>query len=155
MPTRLTKTVTRLLRVNHRRKAYLQLYVRELGVTWENVRIMEHIRKHPGCMQADISKSIGITPAAVTQAIQKLEKQELIKRKTDEDNQRAKKLCLTEKGMEILSRGTELFDLTDGFMFEGFSEQELLEFEALLDRINENLAKCTVEKKKIMETRAE
>lgn len=153
MPTKFTKNVARLLRVNHKRKAYLQLYVRELGVSWENIRLMEHIRKYPGCMQADISKSIGITPAAVTQAIQKLEKQEFIKRETDEDNQRAKKLFLTEKGLEILAHGTELFDLTDTFMFEGFSDSELHELEMLLDRINENLEKY--EKKKIMENRVE
>ena len=141
MPTKFTKTVAKLFELNDTRKAYLQSFTGELGMAWEYVPVMEHIKTFPGCMQADISKKLKVTAAAVTQSTQKLEKQGLIKRITDEENQRAKKLYLTEKGLETLTKGTAIFDHIDKVMFESFSEAEQAEFMRLLDKTINNISK--------------
>lgn len=140
MPTKFTATVAKLFELHDTRKAYLQSFVEELGMAWEYVPLMEHIRTFPGCMQADISKKLKVTAAAVTQSTQKLEKQGLIKRIVDEDNQRAKKLYLTEKGLETLTRGTAIFDHTDEIMFKDFSAAEQTELMMLLDKLINNIS---------------
>ncbi|MCH5212435.1 MAG: MarR family transcriptional regulator [Oscillospiraceae bacterium] len=140
MPTKFTSTVAKLFELHDTRKAYLQSLVGELGMAWEYVPLMEHIRTFPGCMQADISKKLKVTAAAVTQSTQKLEKQGLIKRIVDEDNQRAKKLYLTEKGLETLTRGTAIFDHTDKVMFKDFSDAEQTELMMLLDKLINNIS---------------
>ena len=141
MPTKFTETVAKLFELHDTRKAYLQSFVGELGMAWEYVPVMEHIRTFPGCMQADISKKLKVTAAAVTQSTQKLEKLGLIKRIVDEENQRAKKLYLTEKGLETLTRGTAIFDHIDEIMFKGFSDTEQTELRLLLDKVINNISK--------------
>ena len=141
MPTKFTETVAKLFELQDARKAYLQSFVGELGMAWEYVPVMEHIKTFPGCMQADISKKLKVTAAAVTQSTQKLEKQGLIKRIIDEENQRAKKLYLTEKGLETLIKGTAIFDNIDKVMFENFSETEQADLMRLLDKIINNISK--------------
>ena len=110
-------------------------------MAWENVPVMEHIKTFLGCMQADISKKLTVTAAAVTQSTQKLEKKGFIKRIVDEGNQRAKKLYLTEKGFETLDKGTAIFDHIDRVMFESFSEEEQTELMMLLDKAINNISK--------------
>ncbi len=90
-------------------------------------------------MQTEVSKAIGVTPAAVTQSTKKLEAAGFIEKKTNSDNLRIKQMYITGKGMKMLEKGTEIFDKVDNIMFSGFSGEESKQLSGLLDRINKNL----------------
>lgn len=140
MPTKFTNIVSKLSYLSLLRRSCLQQYATENDISWEYVPILQHIRKFPGCMQVDISKAVGVTPAAVTQSTKKLEAAGFIEKKMNSDNLRIKQMYITDKGINMLERGTEIFDKVDNIMFDGFSNAESEQLSGLLDRINKNLA---------------
>lgn len=140
MPTKFTGAVSKMMYLNILRRNCLQHFAYEGGISWEYVPVLEHIKHFPGCMQADISKKLKVTAAAVTQSTQKLENAGLIEKKVDPDNLRVKRMYITEKGIEMLRQGTQTFDRVDSIMFQGFSDDEVMQLEGLLDRINKNMS---------------
>lgn len=140
MPTKYTGTVSKIMHLNILRKNCLQSFSPVEGISWEYVPVMEHIKHFPGCMQADISKKLKVSAAAVTQSTQKLENAGLIEKKIDPENLRVKRMYITQKGIEFLKTGTQTFDRVDGIMFSGFTDEEIRQFDSLLERINKNMS---------------
>lgn len=140
MPTKFTQLVGKLQYVAILRRNCLQDLGSEIGISWEYVPVLEHIKKFPGCMQVDISKKLNITPSAVTQSTKKLESAGLIEKKTDPDNLRVKQMYITDKGVQMLMSGTQVFDMVDNFIFDGFSDEETDCLSRLLDKINGNIS---------------
>lgn len=141
MPTKFTGVVARMMHIHHLRKQCLNCSEIEEGVSWEYARVLEYIKRCPGCKQTDISKKLNVTAAAVTQSTQKLEAMGLMEKKIDSSNLRAKLMYITEKGEKTLQKGTQLFDKIDGVMFDGFSDDELNQLTVMFDRVSENMAK--------------
>jgi DNA-binding MarR family transcriptional regulator len=82
---------------------------------------------------------MGISPAAVTTSLKKLEKEEYVTRAaTDEDNRR-NEIHITEKGIAKINENHGIFEALDRSMFEGFSEEELATLISLMNRIDKNL----------------
>lgn len=141
MPTKFTSVVGGMMHIQHLRKQCLHCLEIEEGISWEYMRVLEYIKRSPGCKQNDISKKLHVTAAAVTQSTQKLEAMGLMEKKIDSSNLRVKLMYITEKGERILDRGTELFDMLDGVMFEGISDEELNQLNVLFDKICKNMIK--------------
>jgi DNA-binding MarR family transcriptional regulator len=139
MPTKFTKIIGQLRTATMLRRNCLQSFAADMVIPWEYVPILDYIRQNSGCMQADIAKSMQVTPSAVTQSTKKLESMGLIEKKTDKDNLRVKKMYITDNGKETLQRGTQIFDEVDTLMFNGFSEDDITSLCELLDRINKNI----------------
>lgn len=146
MPTGNTASVSKILLLTTLRKNCLQKIGDDMGIAFEYVPVLEYIRQHAGCMQVDISKKLKITPSAITQSTKKLESQGLIEKVTDSKNLRAKKMYITDKGIETLKLGTKIFDKIDEIMFEGFSDTETKELNGYLDRINAKLTEFSKSK---------
>lgn len=140
MPTKFTGVVGRMMHINHLRKHCMHCFIAEEGISWEHMRVLDHIRRSPGCKQADISQKLHVTAAAVTQSTQKLENMGLIEKKIDSSNLRAKMMYITEKGEEVSNKGTEIFDKIDGIMFKDFSDDELNLLCTMFDRITDNMS---------------
>ncbi len=140
MSTKFTSIVSKISCLGLLRRNCLQQYAAKTDISWEYVPILQQIRRFPGCMQVDIAKALGVTPAAVTQSTKKLEAAGLIEKKMNTDNLRIKQIYITDKGINMLERGTEIFDKVDNIMFDGFSDEESGQLRGLLDKINRNLA---------------
>ena len=139
MPTKFTGIVGELLHLNSARKNCLQQFPFADGMAWEYVPVLEYIKRNSGCMQADISKKMKVTAAAVTQSTQKLENAGFITKEIDPNCLRTKKMYITDKGLEALKNGSTVFDKVDNCMFKGFSDEELKTLEELLKRANDNM----------------
>ena len=94
-----------------------------------------------------------ITPAAVTGALKKIERDGYIERTLGQDN-RYNELQITEKGRELVKLTRRLFSEADMSMFDGFSEEDLKNYIACLEKLQENMRRqigdfprCTKEKK--------
>ena len=82
---------------------------------------------------------MGISPAAVTAILKRLEKEEYIARSmTDEDNRR-NEIRITEKGLSKVTESRAIFEATDEEMFAGFTPEELRLFSEFLERMDRNL----------------
>ncbi len=141
MPTSFTETVGKLRYAILLRKNILQRAALYMPASWESVPVMEYIRQHPGCMQADIAKSLKVTASAVTLSTQRLENAGLILKKTDRKNLRRNQIYITPEGEKMIKRGSEIYDETDKVMFKDVAEGDLAFLNKILDKINANMEK--------------
>ena len=89
--------------------------------------------------QRELAERLGISAAAVTATLKKLEKEGYITRSaTDEDN-RKNEIRITDKGISKLLDGRTIFESSDRTMFEGFTPEEMATFIAYMERIDRNL----------------
>lgn len=140
MPTRATDIVSKIIYFTILRKNCLQRLGDKIGVSFEYVPVLQHISNNPGCIQADISNKLKITPSAVTQSTKKLETSGLIKKEFDSSNLRIKKMYITDKGEKMLENGKIIFDEVDDIMFKGISDEEINQLNMLIDKVNKNIS---------------
>ena len=93
-------------------------YARQSGLSMSQINALFHIHHAGGRGVTDLGEHLGITNAAVSQLLERLVQQGLILRQEDPQDRRAKKLILTEKGLQTLQEGIHarqgwLHDLAD------------------------------------------
>ena len=86
--------------------------------------ILELIRDHPGITQKELSQSLGIQPASVSELLMKLEHKELILREKDDHDRRSIRVTLSERGTQMLDAPKEKAE--DPFQALTGEEQEQL-----------------------------
>lgn len=92
--------------------------------------------------QRDIEKQFAIGRSTVTTIIQLMEKRDLIRRESVEQDARLKKVVLTEKGYAHHDRVEKnIYNLHNKIM-AGISQEEKEIFLAIADKIGENLKEC-------------
>jgi DNA-binding MarR family transcriptional regulator len=103
------------------------------------VHLIESIGKNPGINVTELANIHGISKAAISQKLQKLEEKELIQRFKDNCNEKAVLLKLKIKG-EVAFKGHENFHSTmDAVLIRKINDlpSEYMEtFERLIDEIN-------------------
>ncbi len=102
--------------------------------------LMHYIMDHDGCSQREVAEELAITPASVATSLKRLEKKGWIIRKMDDHDCRKNTLSLTEQGRDVLLKGETVFEQLDEQMLQGISEEELILYKKLCDRMFENLA---------------
>lgn len=103
--------------------------------------ILEYVKAHNGCPQAEVAQNLMITPASVALSTKRMEKSGLLKKRPDNNNLRYKRLYITRKGEELSLRCRKVFDEIDNVMLEGFSDEEMGIFNSFVDRFIANLSK--------------
>jgi len=103
--------------------------------------INRHNQEQVNVYQKDIERDFRISKATASELLDSLEEQQLIKRVVDEQDKRKKRLELTEPSISLTNRINNLIDEINEKMIQGFSKEEVLEFNQYLDRIIKNLEK--------------
>ena len=126
--------------VSHTHHAAIEGKVSKLGFHHSQHRMLMHLAKYEHIpSQKELADAMGISPAAVTTTLKRLEKEGYITRSvTDEDNRR-NEIRITEAGLAAVNESRAVFEQVDKHMFSVLSEAELLAFTDLLERIKENL----------------
>ena len=88
--------------------------------------------------QKELAEHIGVSAAAISGALKRLEEDGFISRRIGCDS-RFNEIEITEAGMAIVSETKKLFSEIDKGLFEGFTEDELLMLMSFLERINTNV----------------
>ena len=96
-------------------------------------------RRGTPCLQREISEEFELTPAAVAQIVDKLEKCGYVARVTPENDGRCKHVSLTKAGEGVVTESLKAFREIDARTFSGISEKELAVFRGILSRMQENL----------------
>lgn len=94
-----------------------------------------HGSLHHEMKVSEISKSLLITPPSVTQLLNKLEKDELITRRMDEQDRRVVLVRLTEKGKYIAEKGKEDFRRLFCNLVATLGDKESKELTQLLTKV--------------------
>lgn len=144
----MTHEIARLQRcVDRHLRRYVEKQVDQTGVYREQHMMLMWLGCNPGATQAQVAKGRDISPAAATNALQKLEKEGYIERQADEKDSRANHVQITDKGQQVIEQSKRIFQEIDDAIYEGFSEEELLKLQSFYERILHNLKNKLEEEK--------
>lgn len=136
-----SKAVRLFIRVMRRHHACVERRIGDLGIHHSQHRmLMQLMKTHESSpSQKELAEAMGISPAAVTTSLKKLEKEGFVSRSmTDEDNRR-NEIRITETGLAKINETHAAFEATDMAMFEGFTPQEMATFISFMERLDRNL----------------
>ncbi|MCD8391365.1 MAG: MarR family transcriptional regulator [Firmicutes bacterium] len=121
------------------RKNTIKTNIDQNVISYELMPVLSYINGKPMCSQKCIADALGITPSAVTQSTQKLEKAGLIKKMTNEDNLREKMLVATPKGEETVKNSIAEFDEIDRKVAKDLTDEEITELYEILSKMYKTL----------------
>lgn len=101
--------------------------------------LLFHLSREDGVTQLDLSRMTHLKPPTISVTLTKMEAEGYIERKTDENDRRAVRVFLTEKGKAFESASRKLVKSLDARSLEGMSDEEVATLMELLDRIYFNL----------------
>lgn len=88
-----------------------------------------------GMKVSEISQRLHVKSPTVTQLINGLEKDGLVKRNTDPDDRRAVSVILTERGEELTDKASERFSETFDGLIEFLGEEQSEQLAELLTKV--------------------
>lgn len=135
-----------LLRLtDHMLKCSIDRRVKTTGLYRSQHRMLMFLGEHPDCSQTELAERMDISSAAVTVALQKLEKGGFIQRQMHKADNRVNHVIITEKGRNAIDMSENFFKRIEQAAFDGFSKEELETLAALLKRVLKNEAKIDQE----------
>ena len=108
--------------------------------------ILMKLAREDGITQCELVKDSRMTPPTISVALKSLEQEGLVERRGDEDDMRATRVYLTEKGREEDLRNRRRIESVDAIMMNGLSEDEQIALMEILLKMRENLTKELTEK---------
>ena len=139
--TPIIRTIGLLIRTMRRHHALVERGISDLGIHHSQHRMLVQLarRQENTPSQKELAEAMGISPAAVTTTLKRLEKEGYITRSvTDEDN-RKNQIRITERGIAKIMEGRAAFERSDRVLFQGFSDEEMATLLSFMERIDRNL----------------
>lgn len=103
--------------------------------------LLMHLAFDDGVTQLELAQATRLKPPTVSVALKRMESEGYIVRRTDDNDMRAVRVFLTEKGRLLDCANEQRLRETDAVMMEGFSPEESRMLRDLLIRVRNNLAK--------------
>lgn len=139
--TKLSRAIDMMIKTDHMHKALIDSRVRTLGIHRTQHRILMHLARFEKLpSQKELAEHLDVTPAAVTCALKKIEKDGYVERTLGHDN-RYNELSITEKGRALVAETRQLFSEADASMFDGFTDAELDTYISCLEKLQANIRK--------------
>ena len=139
--SKISSAVNTMIQTERMHKHLLDSTAGSISIHRTHHRILIYIaRNNPLGSQKALADHIGVSPAAITGALKKLETDGYIKRVQGSDN-RFNSVEITEAGRELLESTKARFIAVDTSLFEGFSDDELDGYFSMLEKIQSNIKK--------------
>ena len=127
-------------------KKLFDFRLKDIGIHRSAFAILHKIALSGGVpSQKALAENLGITPAAVTSMLKKLEKCGYIERKCAEDN-RYNLVMVTHRGEEILIQTKNTFFEADHLLFDGFSDSEIESYIKCQEKLKSNIEKQIIQR---------
>ena len=75
----------------------------ELELTYSQSQVLFHVEQNPGCHMGDVARAFGVTLAAVTQVVDRLEQKRFLIRGDDPEDRRVYILMPTREGKDLVA----------------------------------------------------
>ena len=138
---KISSAVNIMIQTDRMHKHLLDLNVSKIGIHRTQHRVLMHIARHGKLTsQKSLADHIGITPAAITGVLKKLECDGYIERIQGSDS-RYNEVRVTEMGKRVVEESFLMFLRLDTSLFEGFSDSELDGYISYLEKIQNNIKK--------------
>ena len=128
-----------LYRAFHAQRNYLGPSITALGLGSGQPKLLAFLEENGPCQQRVLAEYFEIDPAAVCRMLDSLEKGGFIKRRAAENNRRAGRIEITEKGKQVNDLWKQHCRRMEEVMLEGFSAEEKHAFADYLSRAYQNL----------------
>jgi len=112
---------------------------RTVGLTRPQWRTIAAIRFAEGSTQREISEILEVEPVTVARIVDRLEAAQIIERRPDPEDRRAKRLYLTPAATPLLKSLARLGAQEEAQALTGFSPEEVATLQALLGRLIANV----------------
>lgn len=110
------------------------------GASFARAKMLMHIARQGAVRSIDLASLLGYAPRTITEAIDGLERDGLVRRDPDPDDRRAKRISLTPAGIEAVE-GAEASRLSYvEEVFSALSANEREEIIRLVGKLNDRLA---------------
>ena len=100
---------------------------------------MKNIKKNEGIVADELAKRLMVSKPMVTKIIRQLEDASLVEVIINPEDKRNKNLFLTAKGSEVLDEINPVLSEVQREVLDGFSDEEILLFDAFMERILKNI----------------
>lgn len=121
------------------KKIFLDL--KEKGLTIGQPKVLDYLKQNENATNKEIANACFIEPATLTSVLGRMEKMELVERKTPEENRRILSINLTEKGKMLADQVDTEFHMIEQTAFQNISKEEQIAFMNTYEKIYENLEK--------------
>ena len=121
----------------HRQRA--EALLSEIGLHVGQEMVMCALWEREGVTQTELSERLGVQPATVTNALRRLERRGLVRRTSDEDDQRVSRVFPTEAGRERRAGVEEQWSQLERDTLAGFDDRARDLLYGLLSRVHQNL----------------
>ena len=118
----------------------LEKKIVRLGISSSQYWILRLLWEQDFQIQKQLATSLNMKASSITGMIDVLEKKNLVIRKPDSVDKRAKIICLTGEGRSIQEKVKSLIHMNESTLLKGFSEEEAEQLKHLLKRVLHNLA---------------
>lgn len=111
-------------------------------------QIIRYILQHGSeeIYQKDLENILNLRRATVSGVLQTMEKNGLIKRVTDLEDTRTKKIILQDKAKVIFSKNKKALDELEDVITKGISKKDLEIFSKVINKMKENIGKTNYNK---------
>ena len=113
----------------------------ENGIAPGYRRVIFHLVHHDGITQSELTKMAHLSAPSISVMIEKMEREGLVEKKSDESDGRQSRISLTQAGhglVEIINMNVKE---TEKIALEGLKAEETDTLKRLLDRVFNNLEK--------------
>ena len=102
-------------------------------------RILYVLWQQDGVPIKTVSEQCGLAITSLTTMLERMEKQGLIRRVSDEKDRRKTLLFLTDKARDLRKDYDAVSDQMSRIFYDGFTDEEIMRFEDDLRRVQKNL----------------
>ena len=123
-------------------KHYLHQAAEVEGISGSQSRILHYISefsRKSEVYQKDVEEFFYLRRSTVTQTLQTMEKNGLIRRSSVARDARLKKLVLTDTGRELHEKTKDMIDILEEQTIEGIAKEDLDTFYRVIDQLKSNV----------------
>jgi len=109
------------------------------GASFAKTKILMFIASHSPARSADISRAFGFAPRTVTEAIDNLERDGLVRREADVADRRAKTIIVTAAGAAAIAASEPMRRQLASQLFDALDEAERTQLTSFIVRLSGRL----------------
>lgn len=125
--------------VSRLRRSVFNDFMKPLGVTRSQWWVLAHLSRHDGMIQSDLANVLELGKAPLGGLLDRLEAAGLVERRSDPIDRRAKRICLSSKGMQLIAEMSHQSHVMSERMLEGLSAEDRTGLADMLMRVKRNL----------------
>jgi DNA-binding MarR family transcriptional regulator len=110
-------------------------FLRERDLSQQQGFTLGYLAQNPGSMQREIAETSRTTAASVSSLLQGLERRGLIERRTEEGDERSKRVYATEAGATLIEGWDDAMEAVEDRILSPLDRDERAQLQALLEKV--------------------